>query len=563
LPILRHGERVPLPVKVAPRVSDGVVFRILDRMLMVDGERLTYRALDVEHIGSVYEGIMGYEVERVAAESIAVTSKPAGSKVSVPVVIDLVALLAAKPNDRKKCLKEWANCEMTATANKALKEAKSIEDLVSALGRRISPKTPGILSVGSLCLQPGEERRRSGSHYTPRELTEPIVSTTLAPIWAKLRAESALTADRVLALKVCDLAMGSGAFLVEVCRQLADRLVNCWEREAIDGLTPEEAAEGIHTDRLIQARRLVAQQCLYGVDKNPFAVNLAKLSLWLFTLSKDRPFTFLDHALKLGDSLVGLTREEIGVFASEDRVQLTVWKQEQAATIADITGLRRQIAATDVATDDDDKEKRSQLRQVEQALGEMRLIADAKISASFVAETKKKRQEAIERHADLVRLFRVRCEIEPLRVVSDQLRSLDRPLIPFNWEVEFPEVFDLKDRQKNPGFDVIVGNPPFAGKNTIAAGHPPGFLDYLKEHYEESHGNSDFVAYFFRRAFTLLRHGGTFGLIATNTIAQGDTRSTGLRYLCQRGGKIYNAKTRFKWPGLAAVVVSIVHIWKD
>jgi hypothetical protein len=271
----------------------------------------------------------------------------------------------------------------------------------------------------------------------------------------------------------------------------------------------------------------------------------------------------LDHALKLGDSLVGLTREEIGVFASEDRVQLTVWKQEQAATIADITGLRRQIAATDVATDDDDKEKRSQLRQVEQALGEMRLIADAKISASFVAETKKKRQEAIERHADLVRLFRVRCEIEPLRAISDQLRSLDRPLIPFNWEVEFPEVFDLKDRQKNPGFDVIVGNPPFAGKNTIAAGHPPGFLDYLKEHYEESHGNSDFVAYFFRRAFTLLRHGGTFGLIATNTIAQGDTRSTGLRYLCQRGGKIYNAKTRFKWPGLAAVVVSIVHIWKD
>jgi hypothetical protein len=236
------------------------------------------------------------------------------------VVIDLVALLAAKPNDRKKCLKEWANCEMTATANKALKEAKSIEDLVSALGRRISPKTPGILSVGSLCLQPGEERRRSGSHYTPRELTEPIVSTTLAPIWAKLRAESALTADRVLALKVCDLAMGSGAFLVEVCRQLADRLVNCWEREAIDGLTPEEAAEGIHTDRLIQARRLVAQQCLYGVDKNPFAVNLAKLSLWLFTLSRDESFTFLDHALKLGDSLVGFIGDEIATFGSQTSI---------------------------------------------------------------------------------------------------------------------------------------------------------------------------------------------------------------------------------------------------
>ena len=81
--------------------------------------------------------------------------------------------------------------------------------------------------------------------------------------------------------------------------------------------------------------------------------------------------------------------------------------------------------------------------------------------------------------------------------------------------------------------------------------------------YPESHGNSDLVAYFFRRAFTLLRQGGTLGLVATNTIAQGDTRSTGLRYMCLHGGTIYNATRRHKWEGAAAVVVSLIHVIKN
>lgn len=110
------------------------------------------------------------------------------------------------------------------------------------------------------------------------------------------------------------------------------------------------------------------------------------------------------------------------------------------------------------------------------------------------------------------------------------------------------------------GFDCIVGNPPFAGKNTIATGNRDGFLDWLKMVHEESHGNADLVAHFFRRAFNLIRDGGTFGLIATNTIAQGDTRNTGLRWICTHGGTIYAARRRYKWPGQAAVVVSVVHV---
>jgi hypothetical protein len=111
------------------------------------------------------------------------------------------------------------------------------------------------------------------------------------------------------------------------------------------------------------------------------------------------------------------------------------------------------------------------------------------------------------------------------------------------------------------GFDVFVGNPPFAGKNTIADGSPDGILDWFKQLHPESHGNADLVAHFFRRCFSLLRPGGSLGLIATNTIAQGDTRSTGLRWICLNGGTIYAARKRYKWPGVAAVVVSVVHMF--
>jgi len=119
-------------------------------------------------------------------------------------------------------------------------------------------------------------------------------------------------------------------------------------------------------------------------------------------------------------------------------------------------------------------------------------------------------------------------------------------------------VFD----RKNPGFDAIIGNPPFLGGKKVSTNFGSEYLEWLKVANPESHGNADIVAQFFRRGFTILRKSGCLGLIATNTIAQGDTRSTGLRYICQNGGTIYNATKRFKWIGSAAVVVSIVNIQK-
>jgi methylase of polypeptide subunit release factors len=142
---------------------------------------------------------------------------------------------------------------------------------------------------------------------------------------------------------------------------------------------------------------------------------------------------------------------------------------------------------------------------------------------------------------------------------EDEIVSIVRALRakavkPFHWEIELPEVF------QRGGFDVIVGNPPFAGKNPLAEGYPEGYLDWLKRQHEESHGSADLAAHFFRRAFTLLKPGDCFGLTATNTIGQGDTRSTGVRWICTHGGTIYQARRRYKWPGKAAVTVSTIRL---
>jgi hypothetical protein len=147
---------------------------------------------------------------------------------------------------------------------------------------------------------------------------------------------------------------------------------------------------------------------------------------------------------------------------------------------------------------------------------------------------------------------------DSIQEIRDRLAAGDKGITPFHWDLEFPEVFG----DGRGGFDVFVGNPPFAGKNTIAEGSPDGILDWFKQLHPESHGNADLVAHFFRRCFSLLRPGGSLGLIATNTIAQGDTRSTGLRWICLNDGTIYAARKRYKWPGVAAVVVSVVHLLK-
>ena len=357
--------------------------------------------------------------------------------------------------------------------------------------------------------------------------------------------------------------MGSGAFLVETCRQLAEALIDAWR--AHGGAPPLEPDD----DEVIVARRLVAQKCLYGVDRNPVAVDLAKMSLWLATLARDEPLTFIDHALRHGDSLVGLSRRQIEAFhwegdAPDFQTGFEVMRVREH--LEHISVLRRRIREADPSVPD--RDVRHWWWQASREIDAVRLFGDLVVSAFFEGRKSKDRERCRTAAAALVTAG----EAESRRERMEDQRRADPPLVPFHWVLEFPEVFEREasgeeDEEapgagNGPGFDAVVGNPPFAGKNTVAAANPVGYPDWLKALHAQSHGNADLVAHFFRRAFTLVREGGAFGLIATNTIAQGDTRSTGLRWICTHGGDVYQARRRLKWPGLAAVVVSVVHVCK-
>ncbi len=530
-----------------PRVSDGVLFRVLSNLLLLDGERLSYRTLDVEQIGSVYEAIMGFDLEVAKGRSIAI--KPAKAH-GAPATINLEELLSAKPGDRAKWLAERTDQKLTGQALDALKKAASLDDLLAALEKKIARQvTPNVVPKGAMIFQPSDERRRSGSHYTPRSLTEPIVRKTLEPILKQLGDKPA--PKQLLELKVCDPAMGSGAFLVEACRHLGDVLVKTWHvHDQVPRIPLDE-------DEILHARRLIAQRCLYGVDKNPMAVDLAKLSLWLATLAKNHPFTFLDHALRHGDSLVGLTRRQIADFHWLPTPARVFGQQIIEERIQAATRVRQEIieAGDEVPF----LLKQQKLALADESLNLVRFAGNLVIAAFFAGDNDKqrklKREELLQEFSESLRTGIRPSEISK---AEQALRSGDKAIHPFHWEIEFPEV----SHRENGGFDAMVGNPPFAGKNTLIAGNREAYPDWLKALHEESHGNADLVAHFFRRAFELLRRDGCFGLIATNTIGQGDTRSTGLRRICNYGGTIYQAKKRYKWPGQAAVVVSVVNVIK-
>ena len=487
-------------------------------------ERLSYRALDVEQIGSVYETVMGFTVEAASSRVLAIK---AGKNNRTPVFVALDELLAKKGKDRIKDLKENAGRgQISAAQAKAIETATSIDELAAALDsivdERGSPRN-AIAPANSPILQPTDERRRTGSHYTPRSLTEPIVKHALEPAFERLGPNA--TPDQVLELKVCDPAMGSGAFLVEARRAIGERLEKAWERWP--DTRPKIPAD---EDEALHARRLVAQRCIYGVDKNPRAVDLARLSLWLATLAKDHEFTFLDHALKCGDSLVGLTMAQIGAANwDESNTGLPLFRKLVKETVAEAMTARDEIRS---APDDIARSiQETRHRIIEDRLTPDRTIGDAVVSAFFAADKPKAREKERAKVESWLSGGSLQDHWEKLSAAASSLRAGKHPIPPFHWEIEFPEVFAREDC----GFDAIIGNPPFAGKNTIIDGSRTNFLAWLQCLHEGAHGNADLVAHFFRRSFDLLRSDGVFGLIATNTIGQGDTRASGLHgYSCAK-----------------------------
>lgn len=551
--------------------------------------RVSFRALGVEQIGHVYEGLLDHTAKR--AESPVVSLR--GSKNQEP-EIELAELERRRETEPEEKLVEYLS-EETGRGEPAIRRSfqyKPIEQetrhLLMAcdndrnLYGRVAPWAgliredahgiPVVFPSGSIYVTEGTARRSTGTHYTPRSLTEPIVQYTLEPLVYIGPAEGLpkeqwqlKTAKEILALRVCDLAMGSGAFLVQACRYLAERVVEAWEQAEKDAgghliITPDgelskadpsERALATDTEeRLAIARRYVADRCLYGVDINPMAVEMAKLSLWLVTLQKNRPFTFVDHALKCGDSLLGVTKiEQIENFTlREGPVQGLFASAGLREVVEKAAQKRRELEALPSDYYDQIEQKRTLHAEANAATSSIRDIADA-LTALELEESKQGYESSRGAEAERIRTLMLIGNSGQLRYHASSKLGQQRP---FHWPIEFPEIFS------QDGFDAFVGNPPFMHGSKISATFGSPYAMVLKQQTTGSVGKIDLALYFLRRAALLTNSHGAFGLVLTTKLNAGDAKAAGYSWLLAHGWLFRLSIHDIPWPGSASVLVSLV-----
>ncbi|MFO0905845.1 MAG: DNA methyltransferase [Pirellulales bacterium] len=595
----KDSEANPLPV------NNRTVLHLLEALQLLqiklpgggpaEARRLSFRALDIEQIGHVYEGLLDHTAKRAAEPYLGL----AGTRDKEPEVplARLEELLAKSQADLIKFLKEE-----TGRSEKALQKSLDVElDSLDAgrfrtacqgddaLWRRIEPLAglvrpdsfgyPVVIPKGSVFVTAGTDRRSSGTHYTPRSLTEPIVQYTLEPLVyvgpaeGKPKGEWRLkTAKELLELKICDMACGSGAFLVQAARYLAARLLEAWEKakEAhpdIPRITPEgtPSTGSVHEalipddpdERKTYAMRIIAQRCLYGVDKNPLAAEMAKLSLWLLTLAKDKPFEFLDHSIRCGDSLVGLHNvDQLRHYSLKpDAADSALFKGPLDSAVDEAINLRLKLEDMPANSVDDVQRQEKLLAEANEKIARLRCAADLLVAAEFWGENAKDKLERV-RHAAVKSGHYV--EKGPREEFEQVAAKERRGQLIFHWPLEFPEVI-----VKRGGFDAFVGNPPFVGGRRLLTTVGDSYRNWLTTAFDGATTNADLVAFFFRRAFIILRAKGTFGLLGTKSITESHTCDVGLRWLSENGGIFYRATPTAHWPGIAGVIVAIVHATKD
>jgi hypothetical protein len=596
----RNTPANPLPV------NNRTVLHLLRSLqyLEMQGEarRLSFRALDIEQIGHVYEGLLDHTAKRAAEPILGLLGakgreKEMGVKEletrmasrgasALGVSDDLIEFLHEETGKSESALRNALEKKVEGDDASRLQTACGNED---ALFKRVLPFAnlirtdsfgkPVVIRKGSVYVTEGTDRRSSGTHYTPKSLTEPIVKYTLEPLVydgptaGKPKEEWKLrSATGLLNLKICDMACGSAAFLVQTCRYLSELVVEAWENAeakhpGVPGITPEGTASTgapgevlIPKDadeRLVYARRIVAQRCLYGVDKNPLAVEMAKLSLWLFTLAKDKPFTFLDHAIRCGDSLVGIQdMKQLEAFNLEPEGAQAVWYSGPVTTLAkEAVDLRNTIEAMTSNTVEDVEAQARLLAEAEEKTARLRYAADLLISVEFQAVNPKDNDSLHDSMAIQAGYYVEKENLEEFRAV---VRKAMNGQPTFHWPLEFPEVI-----VERGGFDAFVGNPPFMGGKKIRGRLGERYLAFMMQWIGRGQrGSPDLCAFFFLRAYASLNLRGTLGLLATNTIAQGGTRKVGLDQIVLWGGRIFRTAPSRPWPGDASLEVAIVHFSK-
>lgn len=584
-------------------VNDLVMLYVLESVQMADvkgeGKRpISFRDIDVEQIGYIYEGLLGYTC-RYADETIVGLIGKAGAEPEIP--LSVLADIADKNVDDKKiaaAILAWvkddqpaAEPKTPAALAKALDAGDTMADAALAIGavthdpelaaelrtwigiiRRDLRDRPTVVKRGGLLVVETPSRKNAGAHYTPRALAEEVVLHALEPLvyspgpyqTPDREAWRLKSPEEILDLKVADIACGSGAFLVAAARYLGARLVEAWNEAGVALGTPHEQ----ETDAI----RQVVARCLYGADINPMAIEMCKLSLWLVSLDPKLPFSFVDDKMLVGNSLLGVT----------DLVQLETLHidpsrvpQEQAlfavtsagyGTTLDVRGTiskairLREALSSEVDNNDPQRSaraKQNQLERLHQATAKLRDIADGVIAAGLrlggkpgkaldeaYANLRIAVNDAYPTHGTPDRTFLDTILDAGLTPTAE---TDYRRWTPLHWAIQLPDVME------RGGFDAVIGNPPFLGGKKITGALGRNLRDwYLQILAAGKTGNADMVAYFFLRAHSLLRARGNLGLIATNTIAQGETREVGLDQVADRRFTITRSIQSRSWPAQGA-----------
>lgn len=344
-----------------------------------------------------------------------------------------------------------------------------------------------------------EDRKKSASYYTPDFVVDHIVENTIEPkikTIIKNFPDKITQIEKILNLKILDPAMGSGHFLIGVVNYLAKRLCEI------------EFGE-IHEIDLIEKKREVVRKCIYGVDLNPLAVDLASVALWLETLSLEKPLSFLQAHLKNGNSLLGSNIDKIF------NIQHTITESQKGREY-----FKKSVKEFLMFEDLEDDTGSAVKTKVEK-YKKMRLRGTINYDLNFLLNCRVAEQFGV--------------EIPPLGDFTAKIgkNSLDYfmydkwPEIKkmseskkfFHWELEFPEIFyDIKgNKKKDPGFDIIIKNPPYE-KTIYLEDEKP----YYSKKFVSTYGSYDILILFIEQSINLVKGNGHIGFIVSNKFLVSD-----------------------------------------
>ena len=423
-------------------------------------------------------------------------------------------------------------------------------------------------SVPVFGFQQGDERSRTGSHYTPDDLVQPLIKHSLDYlIEDRLKTDDPETA--LLDLRVADIACGSGHILLAAARRIATEV-------AIVRTGEEQPSPPAYR----KALRDVIRNCIFGVDLNPLAVELCKVALWLEAHNPGEPLGFLDHHIKCGNAIVGfVSREEVdnGVpdeaFARmpgddadfvkairnknkaerRDRKQRAFnFTEERRGEIDKVLEKWRAITAMPERTPAEIEAKKVAFERFSTsgAAYTLEQLASMPISQFFIPKTPENSTKLMTDAEFRDYWFGERRPQGQSTAMSDAVGNEKRF---FHWFLEFPGVME------RGGFDCILGNPPYLGGQALSGTYGYPFCHYVKWQYAPT-GLSELITYFLRRIFSVIRPGGFTAFITTNSIIDGDVRKDGLEQVVAEGGRINMAVRSLKWPGRANLYVSLIGI---